>query len=222
MASVAALLILTDGRFPAGGYAHSGSLEPLIVAGGVRDLGTLENFLAGRAATVGLVAATFAAASCRATTDRDWDRLARLDEELDARTPSMAQRDTSRQLGRQLIRATSAIAPDRRFDHIGGRPHQPIALGVAGAVLGLDPGQSALAALHESVAGPAAASVRLMALDPFATHAVLVRLGPLLGRLAMEADQPGQELEEISALSAPLLDIAAEAHVISPTRLFAS
>lgn len=222
IASGAALLLLADGRFPAGGYAHSGSLEPSITAGRVHDLTTLESFLSGRAATVGLVAAAFAAASCRATHDHDPARLAGLDTALDARTPSPAQRATSRQLGRQLLRVATAIAPDHRLDSLGARPHQPVALGVVGAVLGLTPRDTALAALHESVAGPVAAAVRLMALDPFATHAVLARLGPLLERLAQQADQPHGDLDEMPALSAPLLDIAAEQHATRTTRLFAS
>ena len=47
----AALLLLTDGRFPSGGYAHSAGLEPTIRAGRVRDAAGLESFLRGRAAT---------------------------------------------------------------------------------------------------------------------------------------------------------------------------
>jgi urease accessory protein len=97
----AALLLLGDGRFPAGGYAHSGGLEPTIHAGLVHDLSSLDSFLAGRARSAGLVAAGFAAAACAAFSTEDWDRLARLDAELDARTPSPALRATSRQKGRQ-------------------------------------------------------------------------------------------------------------------------
>ena len=40
--SRAALLLLADGRFPAGGYAHSGGLEASIAAGRVRDVADLE------------------------------------------------------------------------------------------------------------------------------------------------------------------------------------
>jgi urease accessory protein len=61
--SVAALL-LGDSRFPAGGHAHSGSIEPAVTAGTVTDTGTLEVFLRGRLRTAGLVAAGIAAAAC--------------------------------------------------------------------------------------------------------------------------------------------------------------
>ena len=61
--SVGALL-LGDSRFPAGGHAHSGGVEPAVTAGTVTDLRTLELFLRGRLRTAGLVAAGIAAAAC--------------------------------------------------------------------------------------------------------------------------------------------------------------
>jgi urease accessory protein len=61
--SVAALL-LSDSRFPAGGHAHSGGVEPAVTAGTVSDLNSLEVFLRGRLRTAGLVAAGLAAAAC--------------------------------------------------------------------------------------------------------------------------------------------------------------
>jgi urease accessory protein len=61
--SVAALL-LGDSRFPAGGHAHSGGVEPAVTAGTVTGLRTLEVFLRGRLQTAGLVAAGIAAAAC--------------------------------------------------------------------------------------------------------------------------------------------------------------
>ena len=61
--SVAALL-LSDSRFPAGGHAHSGGVEPAVTAGTVSDLTSLEAFLLGRLRTAGLVAAVLAAAAC--------------------------------------------------------------------------------------------------------------------------------------------------------------
>ncbi|WP_434739820.1 urease accessory protein UreF [Micromonospora sp. SH-82] len=60
------VLLLADGRFPAGAHAHSGGLEAAVKAGRVRDLATLEGFLRGRLATAGLVGAAFAAAAHRA------------------------------------------------------------------------------------------------------------------------------------------------------------
>ncbi|HET6562420.1 MAG TPA: urease accessory UreF family protein [Marmoricola sp.] len=221
--NLAALLLLADGRFPAGGYAHSGGLEPAIGAGRVRDLATLEAFLEGRAATAGFLAATFAAAACGAFAESDDSRLDALHPELDARIPSPAQRATSRQLGRQLLRAMQTIRPHPRFGQLGPAPHQPIALGAAVASFGLGPREAAMVALHESTAGPAAASVRLLSLDPFSTHACLARLGARLDVLADEAvASSGDDLDDLPAAGTPLLDISAERHATAAMRLFAS
>lgn len=221
--NAAALLLLADGRLPAGGYAHSGGLEPMINAGRVHDLPTLELFLEGRARTAGAVAAAFAAAAHGALADMDTCRFEALDGELDARMPSPAQRATSRQLGRQLLRVLGAIKPHPALDDLGIAPHHPLALGAGAVAFGLGCRDAAAAALHESVAGPAAAAVRLLALDPFSTHAALARLTPLLDALAVDAVAASRGgLGQLSAAASPLLDLAAEEHSTQATRLFAS
>lgn len=223
MSAGALLLLLADGRFPAGGYAHSAGLEPSVGRGTVHDVATLGAFLEGRVRTTGLVAAAFAAAAASAMTAHSADRLAVLDAELDARMPSRAQRGTSRQLGRQLLRALRGIAACPDLDLMDRRAHQPIVLGAGAAVLGLEPRDAALAVLHEAAAGPAAAAVRLLTLDPFQTHAILVRLGPLLDELADDAVSSSRcDPGDLPAWGAPLLDIAAEEHYVREGRLFAS
>ncbi|MFE3128878.1 urease accessory protein UreF, partial [Streptomyces hydrogenans] len=49
-----ALLVLADGRFPAGGHAHSGGAEAAVKAGRIRDAAGLEAFCLGRLHTTGL------------------------------------------------------------------------------------------------------------------------------------------------------------------------
>lgn len=221
--SGSALLLLADGRFPAGGYAHSGGLEPSITLGTVHDPASLTAFLEGRLRTTGFVAAAFAAAAATAMRARDADRLRMLDAELDARMPSPAQRATSRQLGRQLLRALQAVMPCPDFGLLDRRVHQPVVLGAGAAVLGLGPHDAAAAALHEAAAGPAAAAVRLLSLDPFQTHAILVRLASLLDDLAEAAVSCSSgDPEDLPAWGAPLLDLAAEQHQRREGRLFAS
>jgi urease accessory protein len=203
------LLLLADGRFPAGGHAHSGGLEAAVTAGRVRDLDDLAGFLRGRLATVGVVSAAFAAAACRG------DRVAELEIELDARTPSPALRRASRAQGRALLRAgrtlwTLAVA-EREL-------HHPVALGVVAAAAGLGPAEAALAAAYGTVTGPASAAVRLLGLDPYATHALVARLAGDCDAVASRATT----VDELPACSAPLLDIGAEAHATWEVRLFAS
>lgn len=219
----AALLLLADGRFPAGGYAHSGGLEPAVIAGLVGDLPALQSFLVGRLRTVGLVTAAFAAAACLAIVHADTAELESLDAGLDARMPSAAQRATSRQLGRQYLRVMAAISPHPAYTALGREPHQPLALGVAAAALGLTPSSAALACLHESVAGPAAAAVRLLSLDPFGTHRILAQLAPMVDDLAATAALAAEGgVDHLPACAAPMLDISAEQHAGRGTRLFAS
>ncbi len=133
----AALLLLADGRFPAGGYAHSGGLEPAVRAGRVSNVLELEQFLVGRAETAGFVAAVFAAAACSFATRKEWAELSGLEPELDARIPSSELRAVSRILGRQLLRAMSTIHPHPFFSTLGLAPHQPVVMGVAAAASAL-------------------------------------------------------------------------------------
>ncbi|MDF3148653.1 urease accessory protein UreF, partial [Streptomyces sp. T21Q-yed] len=51
--SRAALLVLADGRFPAGGHAHSGGAEAAVKAGRITGAASLEDFCRGRLHTTG-------------------------------------------------------------------------------------------------------------------------------------------------------------------------
>ncbi|WP_229072481.1 urease accessory protein UreF [Actinoplanes sp. DH11] len=214
--SLSTLLLLTDGRLPAGGHAHSGGLEAQVAAGRVGDVAALGGFLRGRLATGGLVSAAFAAAACG-----DVSRCGELDAGLDARTPSPALRKASRAQGRALLRAGRAMWS---LSGAAGRdPHQPVALGVLAAAAGLGPGEAAVAAAHGTITGPASAAVRLLGLDPYAVHALLARLAPDCDRIAaVAAARYRDPVDDLPAAGAPLLDIGAEHHATWEVRLFAS
>ena len=221
-----ALLLLSDGRFPAGGHAHSGGVEAAVKAGRVHDAATLHGFCTGRLHTAGLTAAALAAAAARG----DLDPLT-LDDAADARIPSPAIRAASRRLGRQLIRAARTIWPDPTLDQLAAdRPrgaHQPVVLGRTAAAAGLGPHDAASAAAYDSVSGPVTACVRLLGLDPFQATAVLARLTPDLTTVAAAADRAAEAAahagtDALPAASAPLLDLYAEQHAAWAVRLFAS
>ncbi|MCX4967930.1 urease accessory protein UreF [Streptomyces sp. NBC_00654] len=219
--SRAALLVLADGRFPAGGHAHSGGAEPAVTAGRIRTADDLADFCRGRLHTTGLTAAALAAAAAHGL-----DPLA-LDEAADARTPSPALRATARRLGRQLMRAARATWPSAELAALAAaRPrgaHQPVVLGLTARAAGIGPVDAAHCAAYETVSGPASAVVRLLSLDPFQATAVLARLAPELDRVADRAAAVARQgIDALPAASAPLLDIAAEAHAARPVRLFAS
>ncbi|MFD7388594.1 urease accessory protein UreF [Streptomyces sp. NPDC059852] len=221
----ATLLVLADGRFPAGGHAHSGGAEAAVRAGRITDAASLEDFCRGRMHTAGLVAAALAAA---AACGLDPDCL---DAAADARTPSPPLRTTARKLGRQLLRAARATWPSPELDALAARfpkgAHQPVVLGAVARVAGLGALDAAHCAAYESVSGPATAVVRLLGLDPFGATAVLARLAPELDRVADRAVEAARHAaragtEALPAASAPLLEISAEAHAGWPVRLFAS
>ncbi|MCB5168226.1 urease accessory protein UreF [Streptomyces bambusae] len=224
-AGPATLLVLADGRFPAGGHAHSGGAEAAVKAGRIRDAAGLEEFCRGRLHTAGLVAAALAAAAALGLDP------AELDAAADARTPVPALRTASRKLGRQLLRAARAVWPAPGLDALAAAfprgAHQPVVLGLTARAAGLGPRDAAYAALYESVGGPATATVRLLGLDPFEATAVLARLAPALDDLAGRATAAAHRARDegagvLPAASAPLLDIAAHQHAQWPVRLFAS
>lgn len=218
-----ALLLLTDGRFPAGTHAHSAGLEAAVRAGRVTGIAELESFLRGRLATTGPVTAAFAAAAHLAP---DSGILAVLDAELDARTAAPALRLASRRQGRAMLRAGRAIWPSPRYDRIPGHadgPHQAIALGVTAAAAGLTVDQAALAAAYGVMTVPAGAAVRLLGLDPFQVQLLLARLARACATVATVAVAAARKAPaDLPAHAAPLADISAELHATWEVRLFAS
>ncbi|MFG3249878.1 urease accessory protein UreF [Streptomyces sp. NPDC048187] len=223
--SRAALLVLADGRFPAGGHAHSGGAEAAVRAGRITDAASLEAFCRGRLHTNGVVAACVAAAAALGADPGGLDRAA------DARTPSPALRVAARRLGRQLARAARSTWPSPELDALAAAfpkgAHQPVVLGLAARAAGLGALDAAYCSLYEGVSGPATAVVRLLALDPFDATRVLARLAGEVDRIAADAVEVAERVvtdgvDLLPARSAPLLEIGAEAHAAWPVRLFAS
>jgi urease accessory protein len=210
----AALLLLADGRFPAGGHAHSGGLEAAVDDGRVHDLASLAVFLDGRLATVGLSDAALAAAVARRWPDVPW---AALEAEARARTAAPALRAASLALGRQLLRAA------RRVWNVGAPDDlsHPVALGAVAAAAGLHALHAATLAAHHAVTGPASAAVRLLGLDPVAVQAFVASLP--LDAVARDAATAATGLPgELPGAGLLLVDLAAERHVRKEARLFAS
>ncbi|MFG2987598.1 urease accessory protein UreF [Streptomyces sp. NPDC048258] len=223
--SHAALLVLADGRFPAGGHAHSGGVEAAVASRGVHDTASLEAFCRGRLHTTGLTAAGLAAAAATG-----YDPMT-LDEAADARTPVPALRHVARKLGRQMLRAARAAWPCPELDQIAHSlpkgAHQPVVLGVAARAAGLTPLDAAQCAAYESIGGPATAAVRLLSLNPFDATALLARLAGELDDVARAAAEAAARLATdgvgvLPAASSPLLDITGEQHAAWSMRLFAS
>ncbi len=238
-----AAMLLADGRFPAGGHAHSAGAESACADGRIVDEPTLAAFLAGRLRTTGLVDAALAAATALALapcTAEDDVRLAlaALDAEADARIAAPPLRAASRKLGRQLVRVAGRCWPDGMLalvpDALPDGAHQAVALGAVGLAAGLDASAVAGLSLHHAVTTPAQAAVRLLGLDPFGVAAITAQLGPVADQVAAEAvaaawaaldDRAGSRfagLPDLPALSSPLVEIAALEHRAWDVRMFAT
>jgi urease accessory protein len=148
--------------------------------------------------------------------------------ELDARTPSAAQRDASRAQGSGVRRATKAsfVTLGATKDAFVARPHHAVALGAAVGLGGGLPVDAALAAAYLSVSGPASAAVRLLGLDPLRVNASVLRLATEVRAVAERAAATAAcEPADLPAPGAPGLDLLAEAHNrkhAEEVRLFAS
>jgi urease accessory protein len=223
-------LILADSRFPGGGHVHSGGLEEIVARKLIRHERDLPGFLSGRLRTAGELAAVFAAAAAhaaiRAVHNRHWSLL---DAELDARTPSLAQREASRAQGRGTARAGRIAWPSPVLDGllaVTPRPHHPVMLGALVGVAGGSPLDAAATVAYLAISGPASAAVRLLGLDPFAVNAVVARLSGELHAVAERAAAvAGADPAKLPAPGSPALDLLAEAHSRHHTeevRLFAS
>jgi len=162
----------------------------------------------------------------RADGGRGWVEL---DGELDARTPSVAQRGASRAQGRATLRAARRAWPSPVLDALcaaAPRPHHAL---LVGAVVGIDGGSPADAAqcvAYLAVSGPAAAAIRLLGLDPFEINAAIIALGEELDAVVEQGVRSaGLPAELLPSPGAPVLDLMAQAHVRhhrERVRLFAS
>ncbi|WAL66317.1 urease accessory protein UreF [Amycolatopsis cynarae] len=221
-------LLLADSRFPGGGHVHSGGLEEVVARKLITAERDLPGFLYGRLATAGALAAAFAAAAAHAARrgvhSGYWRRL---DAELDARTPSLAQREASRAQGRGTARAGRIAWPAvNELLAVTPRPHHPIIAGALAGAGGALPRAAALAVAYLSVSGPAGAAVRLLGFDPLTVNAMVAGLAPELEAVADEAAATaGADPAGLPAPGAPALDLFAEAHRRhhkEEVRLFAS
>jgi urease accessory protein len=234
-------LLLADSRFPGGGHVHSGGLEEAAARGLVRREEDLPAFLRNRLRTAGALAAVFAAASAHQATGGDaaWVRL---DEELDARTPSAAQRAASRAQGKATARAAKVMAaspagpahcPEGPLRD-AQRPEgvlQGTGSSVCGSVAALldaiprphhpillgalvgSPADAALAAAYLAISGPASASVRLLGLDPLRVNAIVAALGDEVAAIAERAGASAHlDPADLPAPGSPGLDLLAEEH----------
>lgn len=212
------LLLLADGRYPGGGYAHSGGLEAAVAEGAVHDAATLRSFVEGRLATTGLMEAWLAARACAAASAGDDVALARLDAECEARIASPSLRAAGRALGRGLRRAAAVTWPSVAAARV---QQQPLVLGVVCAAAGLAPVDVARLALHHALLQPLNAAPKVLPIDMADVMAIAASLAGLVDALVLDA-LDRVVMSRPPVLSAPLTDERSLRHASWEVRLFAS
>ena len=220
-------MMLTDGRFPAGGHTNSAGVESAVRLDDIIDDATLERYLLGRLATTGVVDAAFSAHVTALTgpTDIDIDiALADVDAEYSARVPSPRLRDASRRFGRQMLRAGATVWRSPMLDaltRVTGGPHQPVVLGALASAVGGTPHDAASLSFHHLSAAVTSAAVRLLGLDPMAVAAVQASAGRQVDEWLDDADRwTSLPASELPACGGSLTEILAEDHGCWDARLF--
>jgi urease accessory protein len=217
LASVSALLLLADGRFPDGSHAHSSGMEAAVALGRVHDPSSMRGYLEARLWTTVRTDAAAAALAARGAHPLD-----DIDAALVLRQPGRAARDASRSLGRSLVRTAARIWPGREPRLADGRPPlQPVALGAVAALSGCGPEEAALCATHAAAAALSSAALRLLGLDPFEVAGVLTDLRGPVAEVAASVQGIGHP-SELPTASTPLAELDPEFQRTIEPRLFGS
>jgi urease accessory protein len=216
-------MMLADARFPSGGYAQSGGLEPALRAGltddGARPTDVVR-FAEARLRTVTAVDAGTAVLSRHLVLSPGAATLGDVEEAWAARTPSRPLREAARLTGRGYLRLAGRLWPEvlTHLRHDSAVP-RPVVVGVVGAVTGLSAVQVARLVGHDDVSTVASAALKLLPLDPAEVAGWTLSVHPQVEAMAV-AVAGVTDPADIPDRGAPALDIHAERHRRAEMRLF--
>ena len=223
MANLLAML-LSDGRFPAGSYAHSLGLEQAIADG--LGVDGVSDFVHARLRLVAEPEARIAVAARRAASAEGVAGALRVDDEFCARCPSPVLRDSSRRLGAALLRSAASVWPVaallEHYRAASAATPRPVALGVVAAAIGIDDEQLAALALYDDAATVASAALKLLPLDPAHASRWVAQLAPWIEDAARAVAADARPLAAQPAPAALGLELAAAVHHDRSERLFVS
>ncbi|WP_218145290.1 urease accessory UreF family protein [Nocardioides luteus] len=214
------MMLLADARLPVAGHTQSGQLEAAVRSGLTAE--QVPVFMRSRLASVVRVEAGTAVVGLHRL--RAGLPVEPVLDAWAARTPAAPMRDTSRTLGRALLRLVRRLFPDS--PHVKAvavleRPCRPLVLAAAAATGGLAPASLARLVAYDDLQTVASAALKLLPLDPLDATSWVHDLLPEAERLAA-AVAPLTEPHQIPASSAPQLDLWAQAHAQTTRRLFSA
>jgi urease accessory protein len=221
------LLQISDGLFPAGGYAHSLSLETYVQAGTVQDREGLEDFLrAHLKGSAGPCDAVAVAQAVRHAAAGDLGGCLELDARLDAMRTVPEARAASAQMGRQALRAVAAWSSEPFVDDLLARVdaattpgHYAVVFGVAAGRGGVDPASATSAYLYAGAAALVNAALRLLPIGQLDAQRTLAALRPCIAVLAGTA--ASSHADDMWTFT-PGLELAGLRHAELDMRLFRS
>lgn len=240
------LMLLSDARLPTGAHTQSAGLEPAMRNG--VSLADVPAYIRTRLRTVvaveagaAVVARHLAAGVVDApAVDPDADPagvrpgeppdlagvlaagLRAVDDAWRARTISPALRENAESLGRGYARLVAGLWPDAPASlalKALPRPTRAVAVGVAGALAGLDGGQVARLIGYDDAQTVAAAALKLDPLDPIVATGWVVGAAAEIDRMAASVASLTAPAD-IPAAAAPLLEQWAQEHAATTQRLF--
>jgi urease accessory protein len=214
------MMLLADARLPVAGHTQSGQLEAAVRSGLAAE--QVPVFMRSRLGSVVRVEAGAAVVALHRL--RAGLPLPPVAEAWAARTPAAPMRDTSRTLGRAMLRLVRRLLPDSA--HVAEvaaleRPCRPLVLAAAAAAGGLAPVSLGRLVAYDDLQTVASAALKLLPLDPLDATSWVHDLLPEAERLATEV-APLTTPERIPAPSAPQLDLWAQTHARTTRRLFSA
>ncbi|MES2923381.1 MAG: urease accessory UreF family protein [Verrucomicrobiota bacterium] len=213
------LLQANDTAYPSGAYAHSFGLEELVEAGVVSTSGDLEDFL-GRQILPALLTfeIPYFARAHAAAVEGNCEMLLELDAELDAWRIPAELRDASRRIGSQRLDLLAQLDPTplvTEYRGLSPRSHHLVVTALE--LSGVPVSQAARAFAFQTIAGLAAASMKLMRIGQTSCQQIVRRtLVNLDGKIDDSLSRP------VDGWFNPLLEIASLRHARAHARLFIS
>jgi urease accessory protein len=221
--SLLGALQYADSFFPSGSIAFSWGLETLRADGEIASPDQVAQFLEGQLAHRW---ATFDApvlvAAMRA--GGRFDRLADLDDLVEAMTLATELRDGSRRAGASLLKVHAGLGTPGAADfrqtiaQRKARGHLPVVQGLLWSATGLSEEACRAVSAHTLCTGIVGAALRLGLIGHLDAQKILLQVRPVLVDLLKLPASPAEELYAYT----PHAEIAAMRHEIQDSRLFAN